>query len=55
MDAFDQQQQEDAERIERELWDRHVQSIAELHALMAEMGIRHAVPEKLQERLRKVS
>jgi hypothetical protein len=50
--AFDQQQQEDAERIERELLDRHVQSIAELHALMDEMGVRHAVPERLQERLK---
>jgi len=52
VNAFDQQQQEDAEQIEREMWDRHVQDIAELHALMDEMQIRHAVPERLQERLK---
>jgi len=53
MDAFAQQQQEDAERIEKELWDRHVMDIAELHRLMAEMQIPHAVPERLQQILKK--
>jgi hypothetical protein len=51
--AFDQQQLEDAERIEAEMWDKHAQDIAELHAVLDELGVKHAVPERLQQILKK--
>jgi len=55
MDAWQQQAECEREQRERAMLDRHVMDIAELHRLMDEMGIRHAVPEKLQERLAEIA
>lgn len=52
MDGWQQQAECEREQREREMLDRHVMDIAELHAILDEMGIRHAVPERLQERLK---
>jgi hypothetical protein len=55
MDAWQQQEESEREQRERAMLDRHVMAIAELHALMDEMGIRHAVPQKLQKRLARMA
>ncbi len=51
LDGWQQQAECEREERERAMLDRHVMDIAELHRLMDEMGIRHAVPERLNERL----
>jgi hypothetical protein len=55
LSVFDQQAECEREQRERALLDRHVMDVAELHRLMDEMGVRHAVPERLRERLAEIA